>query len=229
MMKKTILLHKNNIERYMVMENNNMYRYHIYEQEVEQRENLLKKASCKQKLSAEEHLWLETHAVYNCILGVAFLNRAIENVSANKWISLKINIESASFNGKIRPTISVPSGRGKIVPSPFAQVTDSYGKVVPQEKIQEGKIKMYTFLWEEHKKKTELGYWSDLGLLAVEYECDYYDEKMRLQMRGVSSFDHCLAMRRQEVDDHTVRYYCKSPIADTFDALIFSIQWNLRD
>ena len=103
------------------------------------------------------------------------------------------------------------------------------GKVISQEKIKKGKLKWFGFLWKESKKEIELDYWSDLGLLAVEYECDYHYERMGIFTRAVSSFEHRLAMRREEVDDHTVRYYCKSPIADTFDALVFSIQWSAKD
>ena len=37
-----------------------------------------------------------------------------------------------------------------------------------------------------------------------------------------------LAMRKQNLDKNTVKYYCKSPNKDSFDALVFTVHWEAQ-
>jgi hypothetical protein len=51
---------------------------------------------------------------------------------------------------------------------------------------------------------------------------------MKLNTRESSSTGNpSLAIRREVIDEHTIRYYCKSPVSDSFEALIFTVGWSV--
>lgn len=193
--------------------------YQKYKLEVEQRKNLLQKARDSVKLTKEERIWLSTHALYNRQLGFPFFNTAIENLEKNKSHLLKITIDSVSYKDRIVPIIAVPAGQGQIITN--GEVIDLKGN-----KWLNKPVKMLG-LESEKSVQFEVQYISQLGLLEVGYECDYFDNKSNLNMRQSSSTgDPDFAMVRHQVSDNKVQYCCKSPLTNSFDALIFSIEWE---
>ena len=90
-------------------------------------------------------------------------------------------------------------------------------------------VKMLGFELEQHQM-SEVKYLSVLGLLSVEYECDYFDEKQNLYKRQASSTgDPSFAMKKEIINNHLVKYRCKSPIGNSFDAMVFTIEWTEAD
>ena len=45
-------------------------------------------------------------------------------------------------------------------------------------------------------------------------------------MLPTDTVDPDCAIKKQIVNDHMIRYYCKSPLDDSFDAMIFTIEWT---
>ena len=148
-------------------------------------------------------------------------NVVIEHLLPAQWFLLKIRIESVSYEKRILPIISVPAGKGQI--NADFEIRDYNGKIQPKKQIKMLGIEFDTI------REYEVDYFSQLGLLAVEYGCDYFDELVRLHKRESSSTGNPdFAIRRQVVDDHTFRYFCKSPLDESLDALVFSLQWEKK-
>ena len=147
-------------------------------------------------------------------------NVAIEHLEPNKWFLLRIRIESISYSKRIIPIVGVPAAKGEIVTN--FELCDCNGNLTSKKTTKILGIEVKNDIFEY-----ECEYFSSLGILSVEYECDYFDVNTNLNKREASStgrFD--FAMRRQVVDECTIKYYCKSPISNSFDALIFSLHWE---
>ena len=57
----------------------------------------------------------------------------------------------------------------------------------------------------------------------------FRDLKQKINKREASGTGNpYLAMRKQNLDKNTVKYYCKSPNKDSFDALVFTIHWEVQ-
>ncbi len=190
-----------------------------YKEEILYREELLKKPHKGIKLTTDERVWLVTHSTYNRLMGYPILNVAIEKLDSEKWFLLKINIESKNYDKRIGPLISMPAGKGGIITD--FEVEDLRGK-----KSIGKPIKMLCLLPNKENETTTVRYQSKLGLLSVSYECDYYDKLQNLHMRQSSDTGHpYFAMKRKVLNDNKVQYHCKNPLNDSFDALIFSLEW----
>jgi len=191
-----------------------------YMDEIKQREQILDKVYNGKRITADERVWLITHSVYNRRLDFLAYNVAVEHLEAKKWYALKIKVESILYDERIIPIINVPASKGQIVTD--LDLTDIDGKSVSTHSV-----KMLGLEWDDGHREFEVEYYSALGLLSVQYECDYFDSKQNLHMRKSSSTgDPDFAIIRQVVDDHKVRYCCKSPLNDTFDAMVFTIEWE---
>ena len=59
------------------------------------------------------------------------------------------------------------------------------------------------------------------------YGCDYFDTVVNLHMSESSfTMNTDFAMKCEEISSNKVRYYCKEPLSDSFDAIIFTVEWN---
>jgi len=192
-----------------------------HEEEIQYRQflmNELAKGNGKQEYVE----WLNTHSIYHYDLGSPFYLNVIETLEKKQWYSLKIEIESLNYKDSISPVISIPFGEGQIV-APF-EVRNRYGK-----KSSRKPIKMLVFE-KELSKSTSVKFQAELGLLSVQYYCSHYDPTVKLQRLSLSSHEHTtFAIRREPINDHAVRYFCKSPVSDSFDALVFTIEWTKID
>ncbi len=192
-----------------------------YQKEIEKRAFILNKVRNKTKISPDERLWLMTHSVYNQKLGNDAFNISVEHIKPNEWFLVKVRVESVSHDGRIIPILSaVPAKKGQIV-ADFGMCNYN------GELIENKTIKAIGFELRDIDFEYEVRFFSDLGLISVQYECDYFDLKQKLNKREASgSGNPDFAMKRQEIDQNTVRYYCKSPNANSFDALIFTVHWE---
>ena len=81
----------------------------------------------------------------------------------------------------------------------------------------------------QNLKKKAIKYICNAGPFSVQYECDYFDLKQKINKREASGTGNpYLDMRKQNLDKNTVKYYCKSPNKDSFDALVFTIHWEVQ-
>ena len=189
-----------------------------YEEEIIYREQILQKVRNGIKPTPAERIWAVTHPVYNRRLGFPFFNVAIESFEPNKWYLLRIKVEAIAYDDRIIPIIYVPAGKGRIITDfELEDISGNVSRGVP--------VKMLGLESKQHQN-SEVKYLSKLGLLSVSYGCDYFDEKPNLHKRESSSTGNPdFAMIRQIVNEHMVRYRCKSPVGDSFDAMVFTIEW----
>ncbi|MBQ8576321.1 MAG: hypothetical protein IJ447_09795 [Clostridia bacterium] len=190
-----------------------------YNDEILYRDTIMQKIHNNVKITGDERIWLVTHSLYNQQFDFIAYNSIIESIEPNKWYSLKIQIDSIAYNERIIPIVSVPAAKGKIVTD--FEVKDINGKTNPQKTV-----KMIGVEFGHNSTEAKIDYYSNLGLVAVAYECDYYDEKQHLHMRQSSGTGHTdFAIIREVVNENTIRYRCKSPSSTSFDALVFSISF----
>ena len=170
------------------------------------------------KPTPAERLWTATHLLYNRRLGFSFLNIAIENLAPDTWYVLRIKVESVAYDNRISPIIDASGGKGTILAD--WELVDLRGNVkrgVP--------VKMLGLNLKQDET-AEVKFRSTLGLLSVFYECDYFDAKIGLHMReACDTGSPYFAMIRQIVNDHMVRYRCKSPVGESFNAMVFTVEW----
>lgn len=192
----------------------------IKEKEIAYRESILEKARKGIKISSEERLWLLTHSLYNRHYGIDYFNFAVESIEANQWFLIKIKVESILYDKRILPIISVPAAKGKIITD--CRLYNDKGEEKTGKPVKMLALEMNQYVGEKTVK-----FFSELGLVGVEYQCDYFDSTVKLNKREASfTGNPDFAMKRQIIDDHTIRYYCKDPNSQSFDALVFSLQWE---
>ncbi len=186
--------------------------------EYEKEKTISDKAALR-KLLPEERNWLKTHPAYNQELGYPYLIKDILHLDTNVWYAIKLRIESSDYNDRIIPIISSPAERGQIVP--VTELTDLSGN-----KVLGRPAKSFEFLWEPDNDIIQIKFRSSSGLLAIEYLCDYFDKEanMKIRCRSLSS-NFAFAMHKEIIKNNAVRYFCKAPTANKFDALVFTVQW----
>lgn len=194
----------------------------IYENEKIYRKSIMKKIRNGEKIGNDEREWLVTHSLYNPLYDSVVFNSSVEYVEPNKEYIIEIEIESVSYDKYIVPIVSIPAGKGSLHAD--FEVKDIDGKSAPT-----GNVKSIGIVFSQIPTKVPLAFLSEKGVLSVAYECDYYDEKQKLNLRQASSTGCTdFGILREIVDKNTVRYRCKSPQKSNFDALVFCIHFNKK-
>lgn len=196
--------------------------YMSYEEEMVYRENILSKIRNGAKITPEERLWLVTHRIINRRLKYPYLNTDIIHLNAKEDYLIRVKVEDKTYSDRIIPFITVPGGKGRIVAT---NVVDRAGKLSSKKQI-----KMIGLLVDLNRNLAEISYCSELGLLGISYECDYFDDKQNIMIRKDSCIgDPNFAMTSEFLSHNKVLYRCKSPISDDFQSLVFSVEWNTVD
>lgn len=191
-----------------------------YDQEMEIREKMISRVQNGEKLTSEERLWLATHKIINRSLGHPFLNTDIIHLKSNTEYSLCIQVERCTYADRIIPVITVPAGKGWIAANSLFDINRCE---VPSNK----RVKMLGVLIDRENDNTEISYQSELGLIEVSYECDYYDEHHRMMIRKCSNIGTSdFAMICERIDENKMIYYCKTPVNEDFSSFVFSIKWS---
>ena len=185
-----------------------------------QRNEILKKVKSGAKISKEERFFLETTPAYNSVLGYPYLLKDVVNINSSDEVSLSVVVESISYNKKIIPVISVPAQKGMI--STSFELFNYKGEL-----SKDNKTKVLGVDLSDEHKSTVVQYKSDLSLLAVNYECWCYNMILKKtlpesSMCGKTNY----AMSKEVVSENKIRYFCKSPDSDSFDAMVFTVEWN---
>ena len=187
-----------------------------YLEEITLREQILSNAREGKKITPEDRLWLLTHKMYNQQLGYPFLNNDIIQLNPKTTYYIQISIEQNLYPMRILPVISVPGGKGEITANELYDYNSSSKKV-----------KALGLILNPQHSVTAVQYQSDLGLLGVSFQCDYYDHKLQLITRkDSSSGDPHYAMIAEKISENKIRYRCKMPNMDSFDAFVFIIEWK---
>ena len=185
-----------------------------------QRNEILKKVKSGAKISKEERFFLETTPAYNSALGYPYLFKDVVNINSSDEVTISVVVESISYNEKIIPVISVPAQKGMI--STSFELFNYKGEL-----SKDNKTKVLGVDLSDEHKSTVVQYKSDLSLLAVNYECWCYNMILKKtlpesSMCGKTNY----AMSKEVVSENKIRYFCKSPDSDSFDAMVFTVEWN---
>lgn len=189
-------------------------------EEISYREHILSKGSRGETITAEDRLWLATHRIYNRIKGYPYLNTDIIKISPKKIYDIRISLEKCTYAGRILPIFTVPAGKGKIIYK--EPIQNMKGNVLSAKPV-----KMLGLLIDSQRPKTEFFYCSDLGMLEIRFEFEYYDEQQKLMIRKTSASAHHCAMLSECLAENKMRYRCKPTVTEDFDSLVFSVEWDL--
>ena len=191
------------------------------EEEIWFRNNIMERIRSGQKVSSEERMWLATHRVYNFNLGPPFLNFDILQLLPNRKYIVRVRIEKLNYNKRIIPIVIVPGGKGGIF-ADFPMV-DLNGKAATKD------VKMLGLLLDLNRNESTFAYRSEIGLIGICYECDYFDTKQQLNIRKSSNTGSPnFAMLRESISDNKVKYNCKLPFDNNFEDFAFSVEWFLN-
>lgn len=191
-----------------------------YEQEISYREEILSKGSRGEKITAEDRLWLATHRIYNRIKGYPYLNADIIQLSPKTMYDIHLRLEKCTYAGRILPVFTVPGGKGKIIcKRPVCDLKDDV--------FFEKPVKMMGLFINHQNPEMEFTYYSDLGMIDIRFECEYYDENQKLTVRRISGNAHHYAMLSERLAENKMRYRCKPPGTNDFDSFVFSVEWEV--
>lgn len=192
-------------------------------EQIAYRNLILQKAATGVKITKDERTWLLTHPVYNHRYGYPFLKRDIIQLNANKLNVIKLRVEKKEHNDNASIIIGVAGGQGKII-------TDMELFNFDGEKVDRKDTKILGISVKSKDMEESVKFISKLGLMSVEYECEYYDEKMRVKIvEGSGSASARFSMTKEIVSDNKVRYSCKDPVSDSYEALVFTVEWTLAE
>ncbi len=193
-----------------------------YNEEIAFRHFLHEKIANGKKLTKEERIWIETHKTFSARMGYPYLK--LDYIELKKGINylFKVSLISCNYPWMIEPCFMVPNWEGGILSD--GDLYDLNGK---QSKNKE--VKIFIPLLRNNKTVFEFTYHSDLGGIRVSFQCEYYDQKMRLFKHLLSHNIEGLFMLREDVDSNTIIYRCKGEYAKRYDSLVFKVEFNEMD
>ena len=194
-----------------------------YQLEVAYRAELWKKVYSDVKLTDEEKIWMETHKEFSSLLGAPFLKMDIIQLEKGVKYQVEVTFLDAAHSDqiyKIYPWFKVPCLKGEIRTD--YELTDLRGR-----KSIGKPVKMLITEIDAKKRSSVFSYASSYGTLAVGFYCEYYDQRLRLHTGGLSNGPvGSLYMLREDVDPNRVLYRCKAANSETYDSLIFMVEWH---
>lgn len=193
-----------------------------YRQEIAHRAELRQKALSGVKLTEEERLWMETHREFSQIHGAPFLKTDVILLEAGVNYRFDVTFLEAAHPDKIYPWFKAPCGIGAIWTE--VELTDYRGR-----KSVGKPVRMLETGISAENRSFRFSYSSDCGALAVGFFCEYYDQQLHIKTGGYSSGADCLYLLREDPGPNRVLYRCKSRYADSFDSLVFSLEWSLAE
>lgn len=185
------------------------------------RKELLGRARSCEKLSREETAWLRTNPAYSERFGYPAMSFDVLSLPIGVRQSVIVRFEGGSSNCKLTPVFQVPLGKGYIICHDYAR--DVRGNDYAGKKIK-------AFFTESSLELPECNflYRSALGLLTVSYSCRTPDYS-GLHYNRSSIAHQTLAMRKTEIDEHTVRYDCTDVLSEYFGKYSFSVSWRAAE
>lgn len=190
------------------------------EEQIQYRKAIMDQAIKGRKITSEERRWMMTNPVYNRLLGFPYLNTDIIHLQSKMNYKMHIVLESKGYSGRILPSFMVPIGKGAIIYS--GQLFNRDDREISQKSV-----KGLALFLDSQKISAEFLYWSEIGSMAVHFECEYFDEKQQLLTRKNSNTgDPDYAMKAEWLCDNKKRYWCKAPIENDFEGLVFTVEWE---
>ena len=191
-----------------------------YIHELDKRNDIMKKVYLGEKITKEERIWLYTHSLYNTSIDFPCFNICVESLVQKTSYKVVVKINDINFPENITPFFSVPDKKGFI--SCDDDVINYKGDICSGNKI-------YGLAWKKLEKNTvyTFGFYSATGYISIGYECNYFDVFSKIYKREASSTGNMrFAFIREKLNDNSFRYQCKAPFTDSFDALVFTVEFQ---
>ena len=194
-----------------------------YKENIKHRYFIEKKVYSSQKLTDEEKQWLRSNPMFNVRFDFPCYQKDVINIPENYETNVKITVLSYGDKTKIyRPVIGVV-GKGTIKVS--GELLD-----IGRRKVDYKETRILIPLFDRNINSTTETVFSKSGLMSIWYQCEYYDERMKLytiEMSDGAKLSY--GMKKSIVSDNEFIYYCKSPTApndaeDAFNAFVFSVK-----
>lgn len=191
-----------------------------YKDNINYRHLLERKVFEKKKLTSTEKLWLCSNPRFNEKYSYPCFQRDIIDIPQNHETILCVSVLSNQDKTKIyRPVISVV-GKGKIIVENEllnSSMTNCTSKITS----------IFIPLFDENRDVISMRVISELGLISIAYQCEYYNNRMKLYVREISDGANLsYGMKRFDEPNDEVVYFCKNPSIsnDAFDSYVFSIK-----
>lgn len=194
-----------------------------YRENIKYRRSIEEKVFSSEKLSDSEKCWLYSNPRFNECFDFPCYQSDVISIPQNSETSITITALDYKDNTKIyRPVISVV-GKGVIKMDGVLFNTD-------RKKCDYKETRILIPLLNTNRTSMSARIVSKSGLISIAYQCEYYDERMKLYTAEMSDGAKLTyGMKKQNVSDSEFVYYCKSPtepndLSNSFDSFIFSIK-----
>ncbi len=189
---------------------------------INRREQIMEKVYNKEKVTSEERYWLLTTPVFNNKYDSPVYLSDILSLKENCLYTISIKIISSNCSYEIFPKVGVAGLKGKII-------TDGLLKNIDNEIVDCHETKVLVLTIDTNNPSADVQFISNDGMLKIGYSCTFYDSKMNIMKTQQSDANLSFGMKKNIISDNIVEYRCKSIFSDSFDALIFSVEWNKID
>ena len=192
-----------------------------YKENIAYRQLLNQKVCNGYRCTKEEKLWFQVNPMYNPRYDEPRYQRDLIQLKPKQLYQIKVKIELLNHDlMRMIPLIGVAAGKGEIVTvNPLFDIDE--------KQTEKYSTKLLGVLIDNDRPESQFTVKSQLGLVSVAYQCDYFDPYMKLEKRECSDgVNRLFAMNRKDISSNQVLYECKSPLKEDFDALVFSIEWN---
>ncbi len=190
-----------------------------YKNIIKKRELILEKVHKKEKLTKQERYWLITNPLFNTLYDSPIYLQDIIELKPNCLYSISVNVKLINCSYEIHPIIGVASLNGKII-------THGLLRNIDEEIVDYNETKVLILLLDENNSSSEIEFIAEDGFVSIGYHCSFYDEKMQIIKKMSSDCNCSFGMQKRIISKTCIEYSCKSIFADSFDALVFTLEWK---
>ena len=169
-----------------------------------------------EKLSFKEKKWCAENPIFNEKYMEPYYQKDIIKLTPQCSYKIIITVEKFTNSNNMIPIIGTVLGKGEIIAN-YIICDQKSNKVKTLGVVLTPQTPTTTFIL-----KTENGF------VNLQYQCEYFDDKMNLYKIESSIANLSYAMKKIVISDCKSKYICKNPF-DDMDDLIFILEWQVLD
>ena len=182
------------------------------------RNKILKKCYSNIKISAEEKYWCRVNPTFNEKYDFPCYQKDVIKLLENTPYIITVTLEHLDENKIMIPHIGVAEGKGNIV-----------AKREAENGLKEFSTRILGVMISKDRPSSTFKFIAKNGYLAIEYECQYFDDKINTYRSEPSVLNFSYGMKKEIINENTCRFYCKYPLDEkcNFTSMIFTINWQI--
>lgn len=186
---------------------------------IQQHVALTQKVLSGKKLTKDEKDWFATNPTFNEKYENPIYQKDVLSLSQNTSYNIKVTLEHIDDNVDMIPIFSIVLGKGKI---------HLESLVLEGGSNNSSCVKSLGLFISKEQPTVSFVFETKNGYMRIEYQCEYYDPKMKLHKRETSVLNFGYGMKKEVVSENKIIYKCKHPLAEygDFSSLVFSVEWN---